>query len=181
MKMKTSTLEKTPNQKVPENKIALSLTEVIERFDEELKRRYWAENVLLDLLPDLEKSATSYELAIAIKSHATVTKHQIDRLLHVFDELEWHASGSRYEIMENLMDTARKSIEAKSGFERDEAIVNSCKRIMQHEIAIYEKLLAYSRILDKELAAEYILKAIREEEAAHVVLSEIELKSIYSA
>lgn len=158
-----------------------SFQDLSDKFDEELKRRHWAEKTLLELLQSLEKNVTSYELTLAIQSHARVTEHQIDRLLHVFDELGERALTSKDEAIAELFENAEAAANAKAGFERDEAITIACRRIMQYEILVYEDLLKIATTLKLEVAANHISKAINEERQANAVFNQIELKSIYSA
>ncbi|WP_290842104.1 DUF892 family protein [Flavobacterium sp.] len=160
--------------------IPVSLPEIADRFDEELQKRYWAENALAELLPNLEKASTSYELVLAIQSHLKVTQNQIDRLLHVFNLLEERALPTKYELMEALIDAAHASTLLKIGMERDEAIAVACKRIMQHEISVYEKMLGYAKMLKQDVTAEYIRKSIQEEKESQFVFDKLKIKAIYS-
>ncbi len=161
--------------------IPVSLPEISSRLDEELQKRYWAEKALLDLLPELEKSATSYELILAIQSHKKVTEHQIDRLLHIFGLLEERAMTSRYELMEALVDGAKVSTLQPIGILRDEAISVACKRIVHHEISVYEKMLGYAKLLKQEQTASYLKQCLSEETESQFNFEQLQMKSIYSA
>ncbi|MBD3583350.1 DUF892 family protein [Flavobacterium selenitireducens] len=178
--MRTKTPSKSPQNPAP-NPQSVSRQELSDRFDEELKRRYWSEKTLLDLLPNLEKTATSYELILALQSHARVTEHQIDRLLHIFDTLGERALLSKDQSIADLFQNSESAVAAaKSGYERDEAITMACRRIMQYEISVYEQLLSVADALDQKIASGHISQAITEEREAHIVFNQIELKSIYS-
>lgn len=164
---------------VPKKTASLSREKLYFLFTEELKRRYWGEKQLLELLPALSKTATSYELIIAIGSHEKVTLHQIDRLLHIFDALGERALGSRYEIMEDLLARAADSASHQIGFNRDSAIITACRNIMSHEISIYENLIFYANALDEKKASGYLNMAASEERSARAQFSEIVLSEIY--
>lgn len=148
-------------------------------FLDELKKRYWGERQLLEILPKLARLATSYELATAIEAHEKVTMHQIDRLLHIFDALEERATASRYTAMEKLLEQASDTISHPLGFNRDSAIITACRNIMSHEIAIYESLIYYANALGQKTAANFLSMAVSEERSARALFSEIVLTAIY--
>lgn len=158
----------------------LTREELMTRFQNALTERYWAEKALLELLPTLSKSATSYELVLAINHHEKVTQHQIDRLLYIFDALQERATPTRYEAMEALIAQANHSVEKPAGFDRDSAIILACRTIMSHEIAFYENLIFYAQQLEQSQVSDYLAKAVSEERSARAQFSEIILSEIYA-
>lgn len=169
----------TANNAIPKRTAALSREESGFLFTENLKRRYWAEKQLLELLPTLSKTATSYELITAIEAHEKVTLQQINRLVYIFDALGERALESRYGIMEDLLAHAIDSASHPAGFNRDSAIIAACRNIMSHEIAIYEKLISYANALGEKTAWGYLNTAASEERSARALFSEIALSEIY--
>lgn len=149
-------------------------------FVEQLMNRYWSEKELENLLPELIKQSTSYELITAITAHLATTQRQIIRLIHVFDSLEERAVGLRCTKMTAMInDAAQIQENFASGYPKDNAIISQCQTIMTHEIASYKALKQQASILNEEVAESYLSVAIQEEKNAHAVLTEIALHSIY--
>ncbi|RZJ66388.1 MAG: DUF892 family protein [Flavobacterium sp.] len=171
-------MKKTSNASLYTEK--LTPEEISNRFLTALTERYWAEKALLELLPTLSRTATSYELITAINLHQKVTQHQIDRLIYIFDSLQERVVGSKYEVMEQLIVQAQAAIPSQAGFKRDSAIISACRNIMSHEIAIYENLIFYAHLLELSTVADYLAKAVSEERSARAQFSEIVLSDIYS-
>jgi ferritin-like metal-binding protein YciE len=150
------------------------------QFIELLMNRYWAEKELVTLLPELRKQATSYELITAINSHLETSQRQVIRLIHIFDSLEERAIGYKCEDMATLLiDVSHLASRFTTGFPRDNAIILHCQKIMAYEIASYKLLKGLAAVLGEELTETYLSVAIDEEKAAHALLTEIALHSIY--
>lgn len=148
-------------------------------FEEQLRQMYWCERELADKLPDMAKHATSYELSSAILAHLAVTENQVIRLLHVFDALGERATGQKLQHICTMLEHADTFALLDPGYFRDVELINTCQRIMQHEISAYGKLYELALQLHEEQAAEYLLMAIKEEHNAYARLHEIKLSAIY--
>ncbi|HEX8562496.1 MAG TPA: DUF892 family protein [Flavobacterium sp.] len=161
-------------------KKVLTSEQVRSGFEDQLHQRYWAEKELLQLLPQLIKRTTSYELAAAIQEHLLISEQQVMRLIHVFDIIEERATGSRSTKINHLINQAEIIISGNElGYAGDSAIIEVCQKIMLHEIEAYSALREDALTLKEDGAAELLDTAISEEKNAHKMLSQIALSAIY--
>ena len=65
----------------------MKLNSLSDLFLEQLKDVYNAEKQLVKALPKMAKAASSPELRLAFQDHLAVTKEQVGRLKHIFEEL----------------------------------------------------------------------------------------------
>ncbi len=145
-----------------------------------LRKCYWSEKQLEELLPELIKKATSYELITALNEHFSTTKRQIIRLIHVFDSMQERVTGSRCKTIAQYIAEAQTLEEAYPlGYPMDNAIILQCQKIMSHEISTLKSLRVEAAMHNEEVLASYFSAAIEEEKAAHGILNEIALQSIY--
>ena len=115
---------------------------------EELKDLFDAENQLTRALPKMAKAATAPELKAAFEEHLEVTKQQVERLTHVFEELGKPAKGKRCEAMKGLI-TEGDEIMKMTGdpTAKDAAIIAAAQRVEHYEIAAWGTV--------RQLAKEY--------------------------
>ena len=76
---------------------------------------YGAELLLTKALPQLEKAATSQDLAMAFADHLQVTKNQIAKLEQVFQLLDKAPEAKKYEGMEGLIKEGQSMINDTEG------------------------------------------------------------------
>lgn len=174
MKNATDSGKKTVRRTVKKN-----TTDIRASFEEQLRQMYWCEKELAELLPNLAKLATSYELTTAILAHLAVTENQIIRLIHVFDAVGERVIGTKCEAMQNIFTAHEKTSDVDAGYFRDTEIIVFTQKIMHHEISGYGRLHEFAVKLGEDLASEFLAMAIKEEKNAHQRLTEIKLSSIY--
>jgi ferritin-like metal-binding protein YciE len=124
-------------------------TPLFQFFLEALKDIYWAEQQLIQALPEMEVAATSNELKSAISEHLIETNGHINRLAKVFKIAGQAAEGKVCFAMQGLIKEARSIVEetAEGSMTRDAAIILAAQKVEHYEIATYGALTEYAKTL----------------------------------
>lgn len=151
-----------------------------ELFMEQLQDIYWSENALVEMLPKMEKAATSKELRKAIAYHLEETKNQAGRLEEVFSLLEEDAYERRCEAMVGIIKEAKELIidTEKDSLVRDVALIVAAQKVEHYEIASYGSLIALVKQIGNIEAARLLEETLEEEKAADHILSGLALSGI---
>lgn len=174
-------------------------------FETELRHIFDSEHQIYDNLTLLIESATLPELKSIFRQHQIETKHQIHRLLRVFDLFKiepestilqsYHGLESKgKEFFRELLDlnftgkskgTAGILSEGKElvrHFGDTEvnnlALCGSGQKVEHFEIACYSQLIFLAEMLDKRKIVALLHQNLREEEAMNVHLTEIAHASV---
>ncbi|MDX1639394.1 MAG: DUF892 family protein [Balneolaceae bacterium] len=141
---------------------------------EQLRDLYDGEKQQLDLLPELDKKAYSFELKEIIEWHKVETERQINRLESVFNLIREEPGGEECDGIRGLIREAQKLRErCKNPQVSDAAIITAIQHINHYEIAGYGTAVAYAKALDRHDVAELLLDSLREEKQADYGLSDL--------
>jgi len=144
-------------------------------FLDELRDVYGAEKMLTKALPELEKAATSPDLAMAFADHLQVTEKQIGRLEQVFQMLGENPEAKKCEGMEGLIkegQTMMKDTEAGTTT-RDMALIVSAQKVEHYEIAAYGSLRQVARTIGKPELSQLLEETLQEEKETDMLLSNL--------
>jgi len=146
-----------------------------ELFIDGVKDLYWAENHLLKVLPKMQKSATSTELADAIGKHLDETKGQVARLEQIFTLIDEKAQAKKCDAMEGLSKEGESILESTEAgtATRDVGIILASQKVEHYEIASYGGLTQLATTLGLSEVSALLAQTLEEEKAADLALSEI--------
>ena len=144
-----------------------------------LKDIYYAEKLVLRIMPKMMKQASSPELKQAFEKHHTETEKQIERLDQIFEECNSAARGIRCEAMDGILAEAKDMMEEVEDAEvRDAGLVAAAQSIEHYEISRYGTLAAWAQQLGMKNAPKLLQQTLEEEKKADRQLSELALQKI---
>ncbi len=134
-------------------------------FVRELKCMYSNEKQLTEALPKIAKAISNKDLKAAIKEHYEQTKVHLDRAQKILHQLPNNKSSNDYcDITEELIDEAEDMMEEySSSQELDTELIAICQKMEHFEIASYNTLVNYARLLGYAEASELLQQTLDEE------------------
>ena len=121
----------------------MSVTNLEELFEHELRDTLDAERQILKALPKMIKSAESEDLKAALTEHKSVTEEQVGRLETIFKSLDKAARGKHCKGMEGLLAEGSDMIEEEERSPTlDAAMIGAAQKVEHYEIAAYGTLRA---------------------------------------
>ena len=152
----------------------MSLSNLEDVFEHELKDVLDAERQILKALPKMIKAAESEELKAALEEHRGVTEEQVGRLETIFKSLDKAARGKHCKGMEGLLEEGAEMIEEEeTGAPLDAAMICAAQKVEHYEIAAYGSLIAYANLLGMSEAVELLEATLEEEKEADKTLTGI--------
>lgn len=152
----------------------MSVTNLEELFQHELRDVLDAERQILRALPKMIKAAESAILQAALTEHAGVTEVQVGRLETIFKSLDKAARGKHCKGMEGLLAEGEDMIkEEDTSPTLDAAMIGAAQKVEHYEIAAYGTLVEYAKLLGMDEAVELLSATLNEEKEADEKLSAI--------
>lgn len=152
----------------------MSLQNIEDLFQHELKDVLDAERQILRALPKMAKTAESEELRAAFEEHKGVTEEQIGRLETIFKSLDKAARGKHCKGMEGLLSEGEELIQKEEpGAPLDAAMICAAQKVEHYEIAAYGCLVEYAKLLNMDEAVELLTATLAEEREADEKLTSI--------
>jgi ferritin-like metal-binding protein YciE len=152
----------------------MSLSNLEDVFEHELKDVLDAERQILKALPKMIKAAESEELQAALEEHRGVTQEQVGRLETIFKSLDKAARGKHCKGMEGLLEEGAEMIEEEeTGAPLDAAMICAAQKVEHYEIAAYGSLIAYANLLGMSEAVDLLEATLEEEKEADKTLTGI--------
>ncbi|AYL99367.1 DUF892 family protein [Mucilaginibacter celer] len=147
----------------------------MEFFVNELKDLYWAENKLVDTLPEMAEAATSAELKDAFEQHLTETEEHVARLEQIFGILGLEPDSRKCEAMAGIVDEGDEIISAteEGTAQRDVGLIFAGQKAEHYEIASYGGMIALAKTLGYYDVADLLVLTLDEEKTADALLTEI--------
>jgi ferritin-like metal-binding protein YciE len=143
-------------------------------FSGELNNIYWAELMLVKVLPKMAEEADNMLLKQAIKHHSTETTEHVHRLDRIFSLLNSKPDARKCEAMSGILKDAGILIdEAKEQTIRDIGIISSWQKIEQYEMASYSALLSLASIFDIEEINSLLRETLSEEKRTADLLKQL--------
>jgi len=148
-------------------------------YIDQLADIYDAEKRLVKALPKMAKKASSPELRSAFEDHVQKTRHHVERLEEIFQELGRDATGKKCKAMMGLIsegkDILDKDIDPKI---RDAGIVAAAQKVEHYEIAAYGTLRTLAETRGDRRAAQLLQETLDEEKEADHKLTQMAESSI---
>ncbi len=134
-------------------------------FEHELKDIYYAEKMIVQMLPTLAREATSNDLTKAFEHHLKETRGHIDNLEQVFSELGKRAQGEQCPGIEGIKREHDEFMQEESPVStvRDMFLTGAAARTEHYEIAAYTGLVAKARALGETEAAKLLNENLKQE------------------
>jgi ferritin-like metal-binding protein YciE len=152
----------------------MSVTNLEELFEHELRDVLDAERQILKALPKMIKAAESEELKAALTEHEGVTEEQVGRLETIFKTLGKAARGKHCKGMEGLLAEGSDMIkEEETSPTLDAAMIGAAQKVEHYEIAAYGTLVEYAKLLGMDEAVEFLSATLAEEKEADEKLSSV--------
>lgn len=152
----------------------MSVTNLEELFQHELRDVLDAERQILKALPKMIKAAERDELKAAFEEHKGVTEEQVGRLETIFESLGKAARGKHCKGMEGLLTEGSEMIEEEETSPTlDAAMIGAAQKVEHYEIAAYGTLIAYAKLLGLEEAVDLLVTTLGEEKETDEKLTSI--------
>lgn len=142
----------------------MNLDNLRDVFHAQLKDMYSAEKQLTEALPDLAKAAKSPELQKAFESHLEETKHHMETVRQILDDMGVNPGSTKCDAMEGLVEEAR-DMASKDGDRdaRDAGIICAAQKAEHYEIATYGSLCTWAKMLGEDKVAETLQNLLDQE------------------
>jgi len=148
-------------------------------YIDQLADIYDAEKRLVKVLPKMAQKASTPELRSAFEDHVQKTRHHVERLEEIFQELGRDATGKKCKAMMGLIsegkDILDKDIDPKI---RDAGIVAAAQKVEHYEIAAYGTLRTLAETRGDRRAAQLLQETLDEEKEADQKLTQMAESSI---
>jgi len=146
----------------------------------ELRDLYNAENQLLEALPKMVEAASRSELKNAFSMHLEETRTHVDRLEHIFEEIDEKPEGETCEAMKGLIKEGEEFIKSKGDSNvLDAALIGAAQRVEHYEMAGYGVVRTLAQHLGETNAAQVLETTLEEEKAADEKLTEVAEENVH--
>jgi len=135
---------------------------------------YYAENQIVQALPDMIAKATDPELKKGFETHLTETKKQIERLNQVFKLHGVAAKGTECPAINGIIkETNEVAGEVADKRVLDAALIAAGQAVEHYEIARYGTLVAWAQELGRSDCATLLQQNLNEEKATDAKLTSL--------
>ena len=144
---------------------------------EELKDLYSAETQITKALPKLAKASSDVKLKQAFEHHLEETKHHVQRLEQIFEQLEENPKGKTCEGIKGLLKEGDERAGEDGGPEAlDAGLISAAQRVEHYEIAAYGSARTFAELLGKTEIVKLLDETLEEEKAADAKLTQVAKK-----
>jgi ferritin-like metal-binding protein YciE len=143
-------------------------------FISELKDIYDGEQQLVKALSEMQENAVSQELKSAFGEHQEQTRHHVNRLERVFQEIGEEPSSKKCQGLEGIIDEGQlitKEFQDNSAL--DAALISSGQKAEHYEITTYGTLCSWAQELGYENVVSLLEENLSEEKEADAILSRL--------
>ncbi len=152
----------------------MSVTNLEELFQHDLRDTLDAEKQILKALPKMAKACTSEDLRAAFEEHKAVTEKQVERLETIFEGLGKAARGKHCHGMEGLLKEGEELIkENDPSAALDAGLIGAAQKVEHYEIAVYGTLATYAKMLGNEDALSLLVETLNEEKETDEKLTDL--------
>ena len=135
---------------------------------------YYAENKIVNTLPDMIDNAGNSQLKQGLHAHLHETEGHVQRLEQIFEMLGHFPRSVNCPAIDGIIEEADEvSGEVESNDVLDAAIIAAGQAVEHYEITRYGSLIAWAKQLGRDDAARLLEQTLREEKAADQKLMSI--------
>lgn len=143
-------------------------------FIDELRDAYDAEKQLVKALPKLAKMASHPQLKHAFESHLEETRHHVELLEEVFEDLQEKARGKHCDGIAGIIEEGKTVMDEDFDPDAmDACLIASGQRAEHYEMAAYGTLIAWARSMGHAQAVTRLQQILNQEKAADEKLTSI--------
>jgi ferritin-like metal-binding protein YciE len=143
-------------------------------FVHTLRDIYYAENQLVQALPEMVEKASNPQLKQAFQSHLNETRNHVTRLDQVFRMHGQSAKGVDCPAIDGIIEEANDiagEVDDKSVL--DAALIAAAQAVEHYEITRYGSLVAWAKQIGRHDCASVLAQTLEEEKAADKKLTNI--------
>jgi len=145
-------------------------------YVDQLRDLYSAEQQILVALPKMIAASSNPQLREKLTKHQTETRHQVDRLMQIFDDLGVEATGHHCRGMEGLLIEGEEILERRGRIPPellDAALICSAQRVEHYEIAGYGCVRTFADLLGLDAHKKLLQETLDEEGHEDHVLTDV--------
>jgi ferritin-like metal-binding protein YciE len=152
----------------------MSISNLEDLFQHELKDVLDAERQILKALPKMAKAATSEDLRAAFEEHKAQTEGHVERLETIFKSLGKAARGKHCHGMEGLLKEGEELLkEEEPSPALDAAMIAAAQKVEHYEIAVYGTLATWAKMLEMDEALSLLGETLDEEKVTDEKLTDL--------
>src|SRR5947207_1436463 len=103
----------------------------------QLKDLFSAENQLVKALPKMARASTHPQLRAGFEEHLEQTRHQVERLETIFEQLGVSPKGKKCAAMEGLIEEGKELMGEAEPAVLDAGLIAAAQKVEHYEIASY--------------------------------------------
>jgi ferritin-like metal-binding protein YciE len=143
-------------------------------FLDTLKDVYFAEQKIVDTLPEMEAAATNTQLKSAFRKHLDETKIHVTRLEAIFNVIGEEPEAKTCAAILGITDEGAEIMEKYEGSPAlDAGLLAAAQAVEHYEMSRYGTLRTWALELGYEEAAEILQSTLDEEQATDLALTAI--------
>lgn len=143
-------------------------------FVHTLRDIYYAENQIVNALPDMIEKATDAKLKQGLEKHLAETRTHVKRVEEVFRMHGVDVKGVTCPAIDGIIKEAKEVTgEAADKGVMDAALVASAQAVEHYEITRYGSLIAWAKRLGRNDCAKVLEETLKEEKAADQALTSV--------
>ncbi len=157
----------------------MALRNLQDLYVDELKDLYNAEQQILKALPKMSKAASTQDLKSAFDHHLEQTRHQVERLDLIFEELGTSPRGKKCLAMQGLIEEGREMAKEKAEPSvKDAGLISAAQRVEHYEMAGYGSVRSFAELLGYNHQAQALQETLNEEGEADHKLNQIAMDTV---
>jgi ferritin-like metal-binding protein YciE len=143
-------------------------------YVEELKDLYDAEHRIIDALPKMEQAAESPDLKSAFQKHLQQTRHQVQRLEQVFQQLGCQPERKTCKGIHGIISEGEELI-TKGGDPEvlDAGLIGGAQKVEHYEIAGYGTVRTWAEQMGMNQAVQLLQQTLDEEGQTDKLLTQL--------
>ncbi len=144
-----------------------------------LKDLYSAEKQLVKALPKMAKNAQSSDLQQAFQEHLKQTEGHVERIEHIFSDMESSPRGKKCVGMEGIIEEGSELMkESVDPDVLDAGLIAAAQKAEHYEIASYGAARTWAERLGHNSAAQLLQQTLDEEGDANKKLTQIAVSHV---
>jgi len=143
-------------------------------YHDALKDIYFAEKKILSALPKMAKAAQSTRLKAAFEKHEAETEEQLERLEHVFEEIDQSPRGKTCDAIMGIVEEGQEVMKEFKGMPAlDAGLLAAAQAVEHYEIARYGTLRTWAKELGLSQSVKLLDTTLAEEKKTDDTLSRL--------
>lgn len=159
----------------------MSLENLKDLLEQELKDIYNGETQIIKALPKMARAAQDPDLKQAFEDHLEETKVQKQRIEQIFEMLGMPVKGKTCAGMKGIIEEGDEVLDEAGESVMDAALIGAAQRVEHYEIAAYGSAIAMAEQLGEQRIIKLLRQTLDEESAADEKLTGISTDEVLPA